>query len=58
LWLAHVGSERIEEINNPEIAMNRMKELYEKKGYSKSWILQREKGIVTRHNLTDEWKER
>lgn len=57
-WLAKVGSERIEEINNPELAMDRMKLIYEKKGYSKSWIEQRERGIVTRHNLTDEWRER
>lgn len=57
-WLAKVGSERIEEINNPEIAMDRMKIIYEKKGYSKAWIEQRERGITTRHNLTDEWKER
>lgn len=57
-WLAKVGSERIEEINNPELAMDRMKMFYEKKGYSKSWIEQRERGIITRHNLTDEWKER
>ncbi len=57
-WLAKVGSERIEEIQNPELAMDRMKEIYEKKGYSKSWINMRERGIATRHNLTDEWKER
>ena len=57
-WLAKIGSERIEEINNPELAMDRMKEIYERKGYSKSWIEQREKGIIARHNLTDEWKER
>ena len=56
--LAKVGSERIEEIQNPKLAMDRMKELYEKKGYSKSWINMRERGIATRHNLTDEWKER
>lgn len=56
-WLARVGSERIEEINNPELAMDRMKQIYEKKGYSKAWIEQRERGITTRHNLTDEWKE-
>ena len=37
-WLAKVGSERIDEINNPELAMDRMKKIYEKKGYSKSWI--------------------
>lgn len=58
IWLARVGSERIEEINNPELAMDRMKQIYERKGYSKSWIEQRERGITTRHNLTDEWKER
>jgi len=57
-WLAKVGSERIEEINNPELAMDRMKQIYERKGYSKAWIEQRERGITTRHNLTDEWKER
>lgn len=58
IWLARVGSERIEEINNPELAMDRMKQIYEKKGYSKSWIEQRERGITTRHNLTDEWRNR
>ena len=42
-WLAKVGSERIEEIQNPGLAMDRMKELYEKKGYSKSWINMRER---------------
>ena len=57
-WLAKVGSERIEEINNPELAMDRMKQIYERKWYSKAWIEQREKGIIARHNLTDEWKER
>jgi len=57
-WLAKVGSERIDEINNPELAMDRMKQIYERKGYSKSWIEQRERGIATRHNLTDEWEER
>lgn len=57
-WLSKVGSERIEEINNPELAMDRMKQTYEKKGYSKAWIEQRERSITTRHNLTDEWKER
>lgn len=57
-WLAKVGSERIEEINNPEILSNRMHDLYLKKGYSKSWIEQRERGIITRNMLTDEWKNR
>ena len=58
LWLAKIGSERIEEINDPELAMDRMRKTYEKKGYSKAWIEQRERGIATRHNLTDEWSER
>ena len=58
LWLSKVGSERIAEINDPELAMRRMRELYAKKGYSKSWIAQRERGIATRNNLTDEWSER
>lgn len=57
-WLSKVGRERIEEINNPELAMDRMKKIYEKKGYSTSWIEQRERGIITRHNLTDEWRNR
>lgn len=57
-WLAKVGSERIDEINNPELAMDRMKQIYERKGYSKVWIEQRERGIATRHILTDEWKSR
>ena len=57
-WLAKVGKERIDEINSPELAMDRMKRLYEQKGYSKAWIEQRERGITTRHNLVDEWNER
>lgn len=57
-WLAKIGSERLEEINNPELAMDRMKELYESKGYSKSWIEQREREITTRHILFEEWKSR
>lgn len=58
LWLAKVGSERIDEIENPELAQERMKELYEKKGYSKSWIDKRLRGIAIRQDLTDEWKDR
>ncbi len=58
LWLAKVGSERIDEIENPELAQERMKEIYEKKGYSKSWIDKRLRGIVVRQDLTDEWKKR
>ena len=57
-WLAKVGSERIEEINNPELLGRRMHDIYEKKGYSKAWIEQRERGIITRNMLTDEWKNR
>lgn len=58
LWLARVGSERIDEIENPELAQERMKEIYEKKGYSKAWIDRRLRGIAVRQDLTDEWKER
>ena len=57
-WLAQVGQERMEEIENPELAQNRMKEIYEKKGYSKDWIDKRLRGIAIRQNLTDEWQER
>ena len=56
-WLAKVGSERIEEIQNLELAMDRMKEIYEKKGYSKSWINMRERGIATRHSLINDMSE-
>ncbi|MCK5321111.1 Bro-N domain-containing protein [Candidatus Pacearchaeota archaeon] len=58
LWLARVGYERVQEIENPELAQERMKEIYEKKGYSKSWIDKRLRGIAVRQDLTDEWKER
>lgn len=57
-WLARVGKERIDEIENPELAMARMQELYEKKGYPKSWIDKRLRGIAVRQDLTDEWKQR
>ncbi len=56
LWLAQVGYERVEEIENPEIAQNRVKEYYELKGYSKDWIEKRLRGIAIRQELTDEWK--
>ena len=58
LWLAQVGYDRIQEIENPELAQERMKELYEQKGYPKDWIDKRLRGIAIRQNLTDEWKER
>lgn len=57
-WLAQVGYERIQEIEDPELAQERMKELYEKKGYPKDWIDKRLRGIAIRQNLTDEWKRR
>ncbi|MDO8554594.1 MAG: Bro-N domain-containing protein [Candidatus Micrarchaeota archaeon] len=58
LWLAQVGYERVLEIENPEIAQERMKEIYVQKGYSKSWIDKRLRGIAVRQDLTDEWKSR
>ena len=57
-WLAQVGYQRIQEIENPELAMGRMQELYEKKGYPKEWIDKRLRGIAVRQDLTDEWKAR
>ena len=57
-WLAKVGYERIQEIENPELAQERMKKLYELKGYSKDWIEKRLRGIAIRQELTDEWKNR
>ncbi len=57
-WLAKVGYERVQEIEDPELAQQRMKMLYEQKGYSKEWIDKRLRGIAIRQNLTDEWKER
>jgi|SRR3989344_158662 len=57
-WLAKVGYERIKEIENPELAQNRMKDLFEQKGYSKDWIDKRLRGIAVRQELTDEWKSR
>ena len=57
-WLAKVGQERLDEIENPELAQERMKAIYEQKGYSKDWIDKRLRGIAIHQNLTDEWKER
>ena len=57
-WLARIGKERIDEINDPELAMERMRSLYEKKGYSKEWIEKRSRGIAVRQELTTEWKDR
>ena len=58
LWLAQVGSERLDEIINPELAINRAKETYIKKGYEETWVAQRLKSIDSRKELTDNWKER
>jgi DNA-damage-inducible protein D len=58
LWLAKVGHERIQEIENPELAYERMKETYSKKGYSHEWIEKRVRGKIIRDELTDEWKQR
>jgi len=55
LWLARVGSERLDEITDPEIAINRALETYAKKGYSLDWINQRLKTIEVRKLMTDEW---
>jgi len=57
-WLASVGYERVQEIENPELAQERMKQLYEQKGYPKDWIDKRIRGIAIRQNLTEEWQER
>jgi hypothetical protein len=58
LWLAKVGYERIEETEDPELAIDRAMQIYLKKGYSKDWINQRLKTIEIRRELTDEWQER
>ena len=58
LWLARVGYERIEETEDPEIAINRAMQTYLKRGYSREWINQRLKSIEIRKELTDEWEKR
>jgi len=57
-WLAKVGYERIQEIENPELATKRTRMLYKLKGYSEDWIEKRMRGIAIREELTDEWKNR
>lgn len=57
-WLARVGYERLEEIENPELAAARMRELYKAKGYSDEWIEKRVRGIAIRDELTNEWQKR
>ena len=58
LWIAKVARERVDEIEDPEIGIDRLMELYLKKGYSKEWINQRLKSIEVRKELTDEWEKR
>jgi len=58
LWLAQVGSDRLDEIENPELATQRSRELYKLKGYSDEWIEKRMRSIAIREELTDEWKNR
>ena len=57
-WLAKVGYERVQEIENPELATKRTRMLYKLKGYSESWIEKRMRGIAIREELTDEWQKR
>ena len=57
-WLARVGYERLEEIENPELAAKRMRGLYQAKGYSDEWIEKRVRGIAIRDELTNEWQKR
>ena len=57
-WLAQVGYDRVQEIENPELAQKRMKEIYKAKGYSDDWIEKRVRGIAIRDELTGEWKKR
>jgi DNA-damage-inducible protein D len=58
LWLAQVGRGYLEEIDNPEIGFERLREIYKAKGYSEEWIERRMQSIETRKQLTDEWKKR
>jgi DNA-damage-inducible protein D len=58
LWLAQVGRERIEELNDPSLAVEHLKELYRLKGYTEEWIESRLKSIGIRKQLTDEWQKR
>ena len=58
LWLAKTGYERIQEIENPELGQNRIKQYYELKGYPKDWVDKRLRGIAIRQELTEEWKQR
>ena len=57
-WLAKVGYERVQEIEDPELAAKRTRMIYKLKGYSDDWIEKRVRGIAIREELTDEWKNR
>jgi len=57
-WLAKVGYERIQEVENPELASKRMRALYKLKGYSDEWIEMRMRGIAIREELTEQWQKR
>jgi hypothetical protein len=57
-WLAKVGYERVQEIENPELGTKRTRALFKAKGYSDEWIEKRMRGIAIREELTDEWKSR
>jgi len=57
-WLAKIGKDRVDEIDNPELAQERIKNIYEQKGYSKDWIEKRMRGTAIRQGLTDEWEKR
>jgi hypothetical protein len=57
-WLAEVGAERLDELENPELAAERLRQIYRVKGYSNEWIERRLQSIVTRNELTDEWLSR
>lgn len=58
LWFAHLAEERVQEVENPSLAIERAKKLYENKGYTKEWINARIKGIPVRKELVSNWKER
>ncbi|PIZ39605.1 Bro-N domain-containing protein, partial [Candidatus Aquicultor secundus] len=57
-WLAQVGYERVQEIENPELAQQRMRKLYQDKGYPDDWVEKRVRGIAVRDELTGEWQKR
>ena len=57
-WLAEVGYQRVQEIENPELAQQRMRKLYQDKGYPDDWVEKRVRGIAVRDELTSEWQKR